>query len=53
MYSPSIQKQLIESRIRDLKIAASPSGRPPLIPARPRRWHKRSARRSLVARFAI
>jgi hypothetical protein len=53
MYSPSIQKQLIESRIRELKIAASPGGRPPLTPARPRRWRMRLQGLSLVRRLAI
>jgi hypothetical protein len=53
MYNPSIQKQLIESRIRELKIAASPSARLPLTPARPRRWRTRVQGLSLVRRLAI
>jgi hypothetical protein len=54
MYSPHIHQQLIKSRIRDLNHVAPVRGaRQPVITPRPRRWRLRTARPSLVARFAI
>jgi hypothetical protein len=53
MHSPGIQKQLIESRIRELKsCAAAASTRQATVP-RPRRWRLRSALAPSIARFAI
>ena len=53
MYSPSIHKQLIESRNRELNhIAALRLARQPLTAPRPRRWRLRSARPQPAPRFA-
>jgi hypothetical protein len=54
MYSPSIHTLLIKAHTRDLdRAVAMRRGRQPLTTPRPRRWRMRSARPSLVARFAI
>jgi hypothetical protein len=54
MHNPAIQKQLIESRIRDLKRdAAAAYARQAVTVPRPRRWRLRSALAPSIARFAI
>ena len=53
MHNPAIQKQLIESRIRELKSdAAAAYTRQATVP-RPRCWRLRSALAPSKARFAI
>jgi hypothetical protein len=53
MHSAAIQKQLIESRSRELKSdAAAAYTRQATVP-RPRRWRLRSALPPAKARFAV
>jgi hypothetical protein len=54
MYSTSVHTLLIKARTRDLdRVAAMRRARQPVTTPRPHRWRMRSARPSLVARFAI
>ena len=53
MPSPAIQKQLIESRLRELKSDAAAAYTRQVTVPRPRRWRLRSALVPSTARFAI